>query len=476
MVKSSRNIRDESGGIVGHTSMKHQATNQSIVRAELDQNLEHIGDSDELRKHLFADRLVLWFRANQRDLPWRRTKDPYHIWVSEIMLQQTRVDTVIPYYERFISRYPTVEALAEATEADLLKVWEGLGYYSRVRNMQLAAKTVQQEYGGKIPATREEISKLKGIGPYTAGAVLSIAYGAPEPAVDGNVLRVISRYFSLYDDIAKPSTRSKVEQLVGEIIPDDAAADFNQALMELGALICTPRSPSCGTCPVGGSCSAHLAGIAEELPIKTKAKKPRIEERAAYIIEGTGERQGMVMLRKRPDEGLLARMWELPNEQLASDMQEQLGLSDHYYMDAEHIFSHIRWQMKVYRCEEHEVDELLGKPIVERVDLHTRPSDVAAEKSAQLTGRSDGSRVQGAPVGIPADDAIAETASPYGPPYGHDADEGATETAAAAERGSTDTTDGTMWVSRDTWRNVALPNVFIRILSQYFDDGLPDKE
>ncbi len=394
---------------------------------------------DAFKKQWFAEQLVRWYRANQRDLPWRRTKDPYHIWVSEIMLQQTRVDTVIPYYQRFLEKFPSIAALAEAPEAELLKAWEGLGYYSRVRNMQIAARTIQEAYGGKMPNTREEISKLRGIGPYTAGAILSIAFGLPEPAVDGNVLRVMSRFFLLYDDIAKASTRVKVEQMLYGIIPEDAAGEFNQGMMDLGATICTPRSPNCAVCPVAGHCAANLAGAAEELPVKSKAKKPRPEERAAYIIEGTGKRQGKIMLRRRPSEGLLARMWELPNELLPFEAQEQFGLSERFYMEAEHIFSHIRWKLRVYVCGEDEIEELLGKPL------------------EQLPGGEQDDRSQQAGTAAAAEaGAAAEAAAAYDadPSDGSPADEEAS----------------VIWVSRETWREAALPNVFIRILERYYSE------
>jgi A/G-specific adenine glycosylase len=388
-------------------------------------------------KFQLADRLVNWFQASQRDLPWRRTKDPYHIWVSEIMLQQTRVDTVIPYFNRFISLFPTIEALAEADEADLLKAWEGLGYYSRVRNMQIAARMMKEAHGGKMPDTREEISKLRGIGPYTAGAVLSIAYGKPVPAVDGNVLRVMSRIFLLYDDIAKPAARVKVEQLIEGIIPEDAAGDFNQSLMELGALICTPRSPKCGACPVNGLCSAYAEGAVDELPVKSKAKKPRNEELAAYIIEGTGEHEGEVLLRRRPQDGLLARMWELPNEQLSFEAQRQFGLHERYYMDAEHVFSHIRWQMKVYVCKDHEADQVLGLPLAG--DERSAAGEALDHDSSGQDLREDPRHVK--------------------------------ETSLAYNAGQRMNDGGELvWVSAETWRNYALPNVFLRILGHYFAD------
>ncbi len=207
------------------------------------------------QKEYFSGHLLEWYMENKRDLPWRRHRDPYYIWVSEIMLQQTRVDTVIPYFKRFIERFPTVEALADAPEQDVLKCWEGLGYYSRARNLQAAAKQVKELHGGQVPDDRAAVFALKGVGPYTAGAILSIAFNKPEPAVDGNVMRVLSRYFLIEEDIMKGSTRALMEGLVTELIPEGRASDFNQALMELGALVCTPKSPHCLTCPVMEHCA-----------------------------------------------------------------------------------------------------------------------------------------------------------------------------------------------------------------------------
>lgn len=223
----------------------------------------------------FSRELLAWYRASKRTLPWRRDRDAYRIWVSEIMLQQTRVDTVIPYYERFMARFPTLQALAEAPEADVLKHWEGLGYYSRARNLQAGAREVAERYGGRVPDDKAAVSALKGVGPYTAGAIMSIAFNRPEPAVDGNVMRVLSRYFNRDEDIAKPSTRIGMEKLAASLIPDGAAGDFNQALMELGALVCTPRTPGCLTCPVMALCAGRIAGRETELPVKAKAKPPK---------------------------------------------------------------------------------------------------------------------------------------------------------------------------------------------------------
>ncbi|KAE8558750.1 A/G-specific adenine glycosylase, partial [Paenibacillus polymyxa] len=223
------------------------------------------------QKRYFSFELLNWYTRNKRDLPWRRHRNPFYIWISEIMLQQTRVDTVIPYFNRFIARFPTIEALAEAPEEDVLKLWEGLGYYSRARNLQTAAKQVVELHGGQVPDDTQAVAALKGVGPYTTGAIMSIAFNRPEPAVDGNVMRVLSRYFLIEEDIMKGSTRSHMESLVRELIPEGRAADFNQALMELGALVCTPKSPHCLTCPVMEHCSGRLAAPQAPPPVPTHA-------------------------------------------------------------------------------------------------------------------------------------------------------------------------------------------------------------
>lgn len=352
---------------------------------------------NQLQKQYFSEELLLWYERSKRDLPWRRSKNPYYIWVSEIMLQQTRVDTVIPYFLRFIEKFPTVAALASAPEPEVLKAWEGLGYYSRARNLQSAVREVHEQYNGVVPSDKSEISELKGVGPYTAGAILSIAYNQPEPAVDGNVMRVLSRYFALEDDIAKQSTRVKIEHLAQGLIPVGEAGAFNQALMELGATVCTPRAPHCLTCPVQVHCAGRLAGIAEALPVKTKAKPPRPERRVVALVVGSGAHAGQLLIRQRPQDGLLARMWELPHAELPaarsangaagaglpapaaargklrrsarggapeeghdavmSFLQEHLAEADGigivpiaWFMNAEHAFSHIHWDMQVYRC------------------------------------------------------------------------------------------------------------------------------
>lgn len=326
---------------------------------------------NQQKKFYFVRQLLDWFARYQRDLPWRKNKNPYYIWVSEIMLQQTRVDTVIPYFHRFIEKFPTIEALSDAPEEEVLKCWEGLGYYSRARNLQTAVREVKENYNAVVPDNKQEISALKGVGPYTAGAILSIAYNKPEPAVDGNVMRVLSRYFLIAEDIMKGSTRVYMENLIRELIPHDAAGDFNQALMELGAMVCTPKSPHCLTCPVMEHCEGRLEGMEESLPIKKKAKPPRIEQRLVALMKGSGINAGKILIRQRPQQGLLARMWELPHidipgaslnwkgsdEQNMDYLRGQLAAESDlriepigWFMNVQHTFSHIHWNMQVYLC------------------------------------------------------------------------------------------------------------------------------
>jgi A/G-specific adenine glycosylase len=308
----------------------------------------------------FQHDLISWFEKEQRILPWRADQDPYKVWVSEVMLQQTRVDTVIPYFNNFIQQFPSLESLANADEEKVLKAWEGLGYYSRVRNLQAAVKEVQENYGGKVPDTPEEISQLKGVGPYTAGAVLSIAYGVPEPAVDGNVMRVLSRILSIWEDIAKPKTRKLFEEVVRLIISKENPSFFNQGLMELGAIVCTPTSPSCLLCPVREHCRAFHEGVQDQLPVKSKKKSSKTVQLTAGVL--TNE-DGKVLIHKRPGQGLLANLWEFPNveviEGTGSEQEQFLAyLQTHYRAKAvlqqpfatiQHVFSHLVWNIQVYR-------------------------------------------------------------------------------------------------------------------------------
>ncbi|WP_251389335.1 A/G-specific adenine glycosylase [Mediterraneibacter agrestimuris] len=305
--------------------------------------------------------LVTWYRENHRQLPWRENPDAYRVWVSEIMLQQTRVEAVKPYYERFLNTFPNVEALADAEEDKLMKLWEGLGYYNRVRNMQKAARQVMTEYGGRFPDSYDEILKLTGIGNYTAGAISSFAYGIPKPAVDGNVLRVVSRLLASDADIMKASVRTEIEHLLEEIIPEDAAGDFNQGLIELGAIVCVPNGePKCDICPAVHLCKAKAQEIQMKLPVKTKAKARRIEKRTVLIFRDSET----VAIRKRSAKGLLAGLYELPNVEGHLTRKEvieygsTIGLTPvrvKKLAAAKHIFSHVEWHMIGYEVL---VDEL----------------------------------------------------------------------------------------------------------------------
>ncbi len=305
--------------------------------------------------------VVAWFQEHKRDLPWRRNPDAYRVWVSEIMLQQTRVEAVKPYYERFLKELPTVEALAEAKEDKLLKLWEGLGYYNRVRNMQKAAQQIMIDYQGRFPDTYEEIRSLKGIGNYTAGAISAFAYGIPKPAVDGNVLRVVSRLVGSREDIMKQSVRKKMEEALERVIPADAASDFNQGLIELGAIVCVPNGEAkCGECPVAGLCEARKRGLTAEIPVKSRSKARRVENRTVFLFRD-GKR---LAIRKRPSKGLLAGLYEFPSETgkmslgEAAEYSKKIGLAPVRIKElgeAKHVFSHVEWHMTGYEIL---VDEL----------------------------------------------------------------------------------------------------------------------
>jgi len=305
--------------------------------------------------------LMEWYREHRRKLPWREQVSAYYTWVSEIMLQQTRVEAVKPFYARFLKALPTVKDLAEVNEDKLLKLWEGLGYYNRVRNMQKAAIQIMEDHNGQFPHSYEEIRKLKGIGDYTAGAISSIAFGIPKPAVDGNVLRVVSRIINSDADIMKASVRSEIAAAIEEVIPPGTAGDFNQALIELGAIVCVPgQVPKCSQCPAEKICCARQEGREQELPVKSKAKARKIEKRTIFLIKD-GEN---LAIRKRPGKGLLAGLYEFPNIPGYLNMEEtaayskQIGLMPLRIKElppAKHIFSHIEWHMKGYAIL---VDEL----------------------------------------------------------------------------------------------------------------------
>ncbi|CAM3901931.1 A/G-specific adenine glycosylase [Alkalicoccus chagannorensis] len=332
----------------------------------------------------FQEELLDWYEDQKRDLPWRRERDPYRIWVSEIMLQQTKVDTVIPYFHRFMEAFPTLEALATAEEQEVLKQWEGLGYYSRARNLHQAVQEVQEYYGGNVPDTEEEIKKLRGVGPYTAGAVLSIAYGVPAPAVDGNVMRVLSRIFSIYDDVSKVSTRKRFEAIIRSIIAEEAPSDFNQGLMELGAVICTPTSPGCLICPVQAQCAAKEEGAQELLPVKPKKKPPKTQHLTAGVLV---DREGNVLVEKRPDTGLLAKLWQFPNvpqEEEDSLFPPEAVIKDPSWMQVRHVFSHLVWEVRVVYAEIDAVDAVGERQrMVSMTELEDLPFSVSHQKILQ---------------------------------------------------------------------------------------------
>ena len=295
--------------------------------------------------------LLPWFAREKRDLPWREDKEPYHVWLSEIMLQQTRVEAVKSYYRRFLSALPDIPSLAAADDELLHKLWEGLGYYNRVRNLQKAAREIMTAYGGVFPHTYEEILSLPGIGPYTAGAICSICFDMPTPAVDGNVLRVISRICNEDTPIDAPAYKKSVEQRLAAVYPG-CAGDFTQALMELGATVCGPNwAPRCEECPCVSFCKAHAAGTAMQLPVKSPKKVKRQEEKTVFIFS-CGDAYA---LQKRPESGLLASLWEFPNVSGRLSMEEGMHLAESWglqprellrQVERQHIFTHIHWKMQ----------------------------------------------------------------------------------------------------------------------------------
>lgn len=329
--------------------------------------------------------LVTWYRKGHRILPWRQQKNPYYIWISEIMLQQTRVEAVKPYFERFTEALPDVEAAAACSEEQLIKLWEGLGYYNRVRNIQKAAILVRDQYGGKLPADYEKLKELPGIGNYTAGAVASIAYDIPVPAVDGNVLRVYARLMEDDGDILKQSVKTRVERELGAIMPSECPGDFNQALMELGAMVCVPNGqPKCESCPLADQCRARKNGTQMELPVKKKSGKRRLEKKTVLVIQD-GEK---VAVCRRPSRGLLAGLYELPNLEGHQSRQEVLetlkgwGLAPVRIQplgESKHIFSHVEWEMtgfavKVAALEQAEQKNMIFVEIEEAEEKYAIPA------------------------------------------------------------------------------------------------------
>ena len=302
-------------------------------------------------KIILRRRLLAWYRKNSRSLPWRETKDPYRIWISEIMLQQTRVDTVLPYYNRFLKTFPDVHALARAPLQDVLKAWENLGYYSRARHLHAASRMLVEQFGGKIPDTPEALKTLPGIGQYSAGAIMSIAFGRAVPAVDGNVRRILYRVFAITKPADDPEEQKKLFALAASLVPGTQPGDFNQALMDLGATICRAKNPDCAACPLASVCRAHFAGLQNTLPITRKS--PAIPHRTvvAAVIRNSAD----LLIVQRPAKGLLASLWKLPGgfvgegekieEALPKRVEEELGLDirvGRKLGSVDHIYTHFR--------------------------------------------------------------------------------------------------------------------------------------
>ena len=295
--------------------------------------------------------LLPWYRDHRRELPWRQTREPYKIWLSEIMLQQTRVEAVKGYYDRFLQRLPTIEALAGCDDETLNKLWEGLGYYSRVRNLRKAARVILEEHNGIFPRDHAQVLSLPGIGPYTAGAICSIAFDLPTPAVDGNVLRVFSRLLDDASPIDLPATKKRVTEALASVYPRQAG-DFTQALMELGATLCGPnRAPDCGSCPCRDFCLGCQRGTAGNLPVKAPKKEKKQQDKTVFILQCDGK----YALQKRPDTGLLAGLWEFPNipgQLTLPEAMEYLQNQGFHVRELlrevsrKHIFTHIQWNMK----------------------------------------------------------------------------------------------------------------------------------
>jgi A/G-specific adenine glycosylase len=349
-------------------------------------------------------KLLAWYARARRDLPWRRTRDPYAIWVSEVMLQQTRVETVLPYYERFLSALPSVRALAEAPLGDILLLWSGLGYYRRARMLHAAAQDVERERGGILPRTAAELLGIRGIGRYTAGAVASIAWGEAVAVVDGNVARVLARLFAIDADLGKGPGLKRIWALADSLVVREDASSWNQALMELGAVTCTPRRPQCASCPVECECQARARGLTEELPRARVRKAPELVRRVGFVLES----KGRILLARRPEGGLFGGMWEPPHANEGEVSRAARNLVDKTKGRVRragfltHVLSHRRIEMTVFAGEVGRAPpDLLADvlPDYEAFEwapsgkLHKRPLTTLAEKILRVGGclsREDG--------------------------------------------------------------------------------------
>lgn len=335
----------------------------------------------------FTNTILGWYDQGHRDLPWRRTQDPYRIWISEIMLQQTRAETVVSYYERFLARYPKVQDLASAPEEELLKAWEGLGYYSRARSLQKAAKEIVARYGGQLPADLNKLRALPGVGDYTAGAIASIAFGIPAAAVDGNVERVLCRWDAITDEVGTPAVRRQIAARAQALVPRDRPGAFANAMMEMGATMCTPKNPRCLLCPVREGCLGFAQGIAQELPRKAKKKAQRVENRAVLLVFCDNR----VLIVKR-QEKLLGGLFVFPDVLEESDPArlcralEALGIRaayDEKLGHARHVFTHLIWEMDVHAVVADEMTQVPGGQWVTRQELAALPLPTAVKAARQ---------------------------------------------------------------------------------------------
>lgn len=312
------------------------------------------------RRREMRQRLLRWFASHARDLPWRQNRTPYRVWVSEVMLQQTQVDTVIPYFEDFLERFPDVEALARADLEEVLKVWEGLGYYARARRLHEAARQLASRNQGQVPAHFRALKALPGVGAYTAGAVASIAFGEGVPAVDGNARRVLCRVLGIWDDVTRSANKRELDRLAGSLVPRHEPGAFNEALIELGATVCTPRGPSCDECPLGAMCWARANDEQEALPVKRPRRKPPHYDVAAAV---TTAADGTVLVAKRRADDMLGGLWEFPGgkcedsenlrECLVREMEEELGVTvkvGRLLTTVDHAYTHLRITLHAYWC------------------------------------------------------------------------------------------------------------------------------
>jgi A/G-specific adenine glycosylase len=338
-----------------------------------------------------AQALCRWYEKNARPLPFRQTRDAYRIWVSEIMAQQTRMDALIPYYERFVQRFPTIQALAAASEDEVLGLWQGLGYYARARNLLRAARVVCGEYGGELPKDVKALKKLPGIGAYTAAAIASIAFECPEPAVDGNALRVFARLFAIEDDVRSPQAARAVWALMHEQMRHAKPSVFTQAVMELGALVCLPSAPQCGICPLAAHCEALRTGRVGELPLRAPNPAQRVEARVVMLLFSPS---GAVLLRRRT-ERLLHGLWEFPGFADARAMQAWLCANDIALTDearealtARHVFTHIVWEMRAMTAQSANTPAIEGMRWVFPADFdaHAMPSAMRAFREYAARG------------------------------------------------------------------------------------------